>query len=207
MYENGRATLLFSSSGINARTLRLFCSGRVVEKWDQHFNELRAKMASENGDSVDITGARAIVVLKIKKVQTSCGFSMLPGVEEGDATAFVDHDDEKDGRETLEAWAAKKIERREMMDFQKLNNTRSLDGLPGLKSARLAQDQNFAIEDTKVWFKRVSRQWDAVLLGIGLGIVLMILLSLVNFIHIEPSFLTHILNFQKRQMGDYHDEL
>lgn len=200
-------TLLFSSSGVNAKTLRLFCSGRVIEKWDQHFNELRAKMASENGDSVDITGARAIIVLKIKKVQTSCGFSMLPGVEEGDATAFADHDDQTDGRETLEAWAAKKIERREMMDFQKLNNAKSLDGLPGLKSARLAQDQNFAVEDTKAWLRKVSRQWDTVSFGIGLGVLIMIVLSLVGFIHIEPSFLTHILNFQKRQMGDYHDEL
>lgn len=208
VYENGRATLLFSSSGINAKTLRLFCSARVVEKWDQHFNALRAKMASENGDTVDITGARAIIVLKVKKVMTSCGFSTLPGVEEGDATAFADHEDEsREGRETLEAWAAKKIERKEMMDFQKLNNAFSMDGLPGLRSARQAQDQNFAAEDTKAWLRRVKRQWDAVALGVGLGIFLMIVLGLVDFIHIEPRFLTHILNFQKRQMGEYHDEL
>ncbi|KAF1924447.1 pyridoxamine phosphate oxidase family protein [Didymella exigua CBS 183.55] len=209
VYENGRATLLFSSSGANPRTLRLFCSARVVEKWDQHFSALRAKMASENGESVDITGARAIIVLKIVKVQTSCGFGALPGVEGGDAMAFADHDGDDDGRarETLEAWAAKKIERREMMDFQKVNNTRSLDGLPGLKSARMAQDQNFAVEDTKVWFQRVARQWDAVALGVALGMLLMILLGLVDVVHIEPRFLTHILNFQKRQLGDYHDEL
>ncbi|KAJ4380467.1 hypothetical protein N0V86_003822 [Didymella sp. IMI 355093] len=207
VYENGRVTLLFSSSGVQAKTLRLFCHGRVVEKWDQYFNELRAKMASENGDSVDITGARAIVVCKINKVMTGCGFSALPGVEGGDATAFADHEEEKDSRETLEAWAAKKIERREMMDFQKMNNARSLDGLPGLKSARLAQDQNFAIEDTKVWFQRVRKQWDAIALGVVLGMIFMVLLSLVDFIHIEPRFLTHILNFQKRQLGDFHDEL
>lgn len=207
VYENGRATLLFSSSGVHAQTLRLFCTGRVVEKWDQFFNELRAKMASENGDTVDITGARAIIVLKINKIQTSCGFSTLPGVEGGDATAFADHDEESHARETLEAWAAKKIERREMMDFQKVNNVRSMDGLPGLKSARMAMDQNMAVEDTKVWFQRVSKQWDAVALGVGLGCVLMILLSLIDFLHIEPRFLTHILNFQKRQMGDFHDEL
>ncbi|KAJ8105350.1 hypothetical protein OPT61_g10233 [Boeremia exigua] len=207
VYENGRVTLLFSSSGVNAKTLRLFCVGRVVEKWDQYFNQLRAKMASENGDTVDITGARAIIVLRIQKVQTSCGFSMLPGVEDGDATAFADHDEDKDGRETLEAWAAKKIERKEMMDFQKLNNTTSLDGLPGLRSARMAQDQNFAIEDTKAWFRKVSRQWDAVLLGVGLGFIIMVLLSLVDFIHIDPRFLTHILNFQKRQIGYDRDEL
>lgn len=207
VYENGRVTLLFSSSGVNAKTLRLFCSGRVVEKWDQHFNQVRAKMASENGDTVDITGARAIIVLKIKKVQTSCGFSTLPGVEDGDATAFADHEEDRDGRETLEAWAAKKIERKEMMDFQKANNIESMDGLPGLRSARAAQDQNFAIEDSKAWFRKVSRQSDAVAFGVGLGVLLMILLGLIDFIHIDPRFLTHILNFQKRQMGFGHDEL
>lgn len=207
VYENGRLTLLFSSTGLSAKTLRIFGQARVVEKWDQHFNELRAKMASENGDSVDITGARAIIVLKISKVQTSCGFTTLPGVEDGDATAFADHDEEKDSRETLEAWAAKKIERREMNDFQRANNARSLDGLPGLKSARSAEDQNVALEDTKVWLQRVSKQWDAVVLGVVLGMLLMVLLGLVDFIHIEPRFLTHILNFQKKQMGDYHDEL
>lgn len=209
VYENGRVTLLFSSSGVEAKTLRLFCSGRVVEKWDMYFNELRAKMASENGDSVDITGARAIIVLKIKKVQTSCGFSILPGVQEGDATAFADHDDDKDGRETLEAWATKKIERREMMDFQKLNNARSLDGLPGLKSARMSQDQNIAVEDTKTWLRKISKQWDAIAAGVGLGFIIMIVLSLIGFINIEPTFLTHILKFQMRQMqvGEYHDEL
>ncbi|KAH6614913.1 hypothetical protein C7974DRAFT_402897 [Boeremia exigua] len=205
--ENGRVTLLFSSSGLEAKTLRLFCVGRVVEKWDHHFNQLRAKMASENGDTVDITGARAIIVLQIKKVQTSCGFGTLPGVADGDATAFADHEDDKDGRETLEAWAAKKIERREMMDFQKLNNSRSMDGLPGLKSARSALDENIAVEDTKAWLRKVSRQWDAVLLGIGLGFIIMIILGLIDFIHIDPRFLTHILNFQKKQMGYSHDEL
>lgn len=209
VYENKRVTLLFSSNGINAKTLRLFCTGRVVEKWDQHFNQVRAKMASENGDTVDITGARAIVVLKINKVMTSCGFSTLPGVDEGDASAFADHeeDGEREGRETLEAWAARKIERKEMSQFQKVNNTRSMDGLPGLRSARQALDENFAVEDTKAWLRKVSRQWDTVLFGIWLGFVIMVALSLVDFIHIDPRFLTHILNFQKRQMGFGHDEL
>jgi hypothetical protein len=211
VYENGRATLLFSSSGIKAQTLRLFCSAKVVEKWDHHFNALRAKMASENGDTVDITGARAIIVLKIKKVMTSCGFSTLPGVEEGDATAFANHEEEEKGggRETLEAWAAKKIERREMMDFQKLNNAYSMDGLPGLKSARASQDQNVAVEDTKAWLRRVKRQWDAVAMGFGLGIVFMILMGLIDVLHIEPRFLYHLLDFQRRQMNgaEFHDEL
>lgn len=56
--------------------MRLFCKGRVVEKWDAFYQQVRAKMASENGDSIDITGARAIIVLKVQKIQTSCGFAL-----------------------------------------------------------------------------------------------------------------------------------
>jgi hypothetical protein len=75
----------------------------------------------------------------------------LPGVEEGDATTFANHEEEEKGggRETLKAWAAKKIKRREMMDFQKLNNAYSIDRLLGLKSARASQNQNVAVRDTK----------------------------------------------------------
>ena len=73
---------MFCSFGPSPQIMRLFCKGRVVEKWDQHYQELRAKMATENGDEVDLTGARAIIVLKVKKVQTSCGFG-VPIVQVG----------------------------------------------------------------------------------------------------------------------------
>jgi hypothetical protein len=69
-------------------------------------------------------------------------------------------------------------------------------------SARRALDQNLAIEDTKAWIRKVSRQQDAVFLGVGLGILLMIVLSLVGVLNIQPTFLHHIVNFQRRQMGE-----
>ncbi|KAF2029363.1 hypothetical protein EK21DRAFT_67796 [Setomelanomma holmii] len=217
VYENGRVTIMFCSFGPSPQIMRLFCKGRVVEKWDQHYQELRAKMATENGDEVDATGARAIIVLKVQRVQTSCGFGVpittngQTAATTGDhagAVTVVDHDEDSTGidgwksRDTMDNWARKMLEKQELMDYQKRSNLHSLDGLPGLMSARRALDQNIAAEDTKAWIRKVSRQQDAVCLGIGLGVILMILLSLVGVLTIQPTFLHHIVNFQRRQMGE-----
>jgi hypothetical protein len=215
VYENGRVTVMFCSFGSSPQIMRLFCKGRVVEKWDQHYQELRAKMATENGDEVDITGARAIIVLKVKKVQTSCGFGVPMMSEtksastEGarDAITIVEHDQDtaaNDGwkpRETMDNWARKMLEKQELLDYQKRSNHQSLDSLPGMMSARRALDQNLAIEDTKAWFRKVSRQQDAVFFGVGLGMLLMIIFSLIGILSIQPVFLYRFLNYQRRQMG------
>ncbi|KAF1834220.1 hypothetical protein BDW02DRAFT_344394 [Decorospora gaudefroyi] len=215
VYENGRVTAMFSSFGPSPQIMRLFCKGKVVEKWDPYYQQLRAKMATENGDDIDITGARAIIVLKVQKVQTSCGFG-VPLIANGksasaegaeDAVTYADHEEETDEahgfkhRDTMENWARKTIEKRELGDYQKRFNHRSLDGLPGMMSARRSHGENIAVEDTKAWFRKVSRQQDAVALGVGLGVLLMILLSLVGILSIKLIFLEHILNFQRRQMG------
>jgi hypothetical protein len=215
VYENGRVTLMFCSFGPSPQIMRLFCKGRVVEKFDHHYQELRAKMATENGDDIDMIGARAIIVLKIQKVQTSCGFGVpimgttaaTPIEATGDAVTMVEHDEDtaaNDGwkpRETMETWARKMLEKQELMDYQKRSNHQSLDGLPGMLSARRALDQNFAIEDTKAWIRKVSRQGDAVMLGVGLGVLLMIIASVVGIISIRLPFIHHFLNYQRRQMG------
>jgi hypothetical protein len=215
VYENGRVTVMFSSFGPSPQIMRLFCKGKVVEKWDQYFSQLRAKMSTENGDDVDIAGVRAIIVLKIQKVQTSCGFK-VPQIANGDADStdaggdaitYADHDPDTHEahsvkpRDTMEDWARKMMDKRELGDYQKQFNHRSLDGLPGLMSVRRSYDENIAVEDTKAWLRKVSRQQDAVALGVGLGVVLMILLNFVGILSIKPIFLQHILNFQRRQMG------
>jgi hypothetical protein len=74
-----------------------------------------------------------------------------------------------------------------------------------MMSARRSYDENIAVEDTKAWLRKVRRQQDAVALGVGLGVLLMILLSLVGVLSIKPIFLEHILNFQRRQMGEPED--
>lgn len=202
--------------------MRLFCTGRVVEKWDRHYQELRAKMATENGDEVDLTGARAIIVLKVLKVQTSCGFGVpmldkehshssdehADGHAAEDAVTMVEHDDNSPGndgwkpRDTMDNWARKQLEKKELMDYQKRMNARSLDGLPGLMSARRANDENIAVEDTKAWFRKVSNQQDAIALGFGMGFFFVVFLGLIGVLDIRPTFVEHILNFQRRQMGE-----
>lgn len=218
VYENGRVTLMFSSSGSKPQVLRVFCKGKVVEKWDPYYQQLRARMATENGDDIDITGARAIIVLKVKKVQTSCGFRVPPGRDSktgdsegaGDAVTMVAHGagaDDLSHHETIDEWARKQIEKQELGDFHKRWNHRSLDGLPGMMSARRSYDENIAVEDTKAWLRKVSRQQDTVALGFGLGILFMILMSLVGVLSIKASFLEHFLNWQKRQMGIPEEQL
>lgn len=210
IYENGRVTLMFSSSGTKPQVLRVFCKGKVVEKWDPYYQQLRARMATENGDDIDITGARAIIVLRVKKVQTSCGFRVSSSSESvgEDAVTIVAHDHHVDSeadapshRDTIDDWARKQIEKQELGDFQKRWNHRSLDGLPGMMSARRSHDENIAIEDTKAWLRKIWRQQDAVAFGIGLGILLMLSLSLVGVLSIKALFLEHFLNWQRRQMG------
>jgi hypothetical protein len=218
VYENGRVTVMFCSFGPSPQIMRLFCKGRVVEKWDQHYQELRARMATENCNDIDLTGARAIIVLKVQKVQTSCGFG-VPILSNGaadtteDATTVVEHDentDTNDGwkpRDTMDSWARKMLEKQELMDYQKRSNHQSLDGLPGLLSARRALDQNLAVEDSKAWIRKIRRQQDAVLVGVGLGVILMILLSLLGVIQIRPTFLYRFMNYQRRQMGEPEEEV
>ncbi|KAH9865368.1 hypothetical protein J1614_008951 [Plenodomus biglobosus] len=210
IYENGRVTLMFSSSGTKPQVLRVFCKGKVVEKWDPYYQQLRARMATENGDDIDITGARAIIVLRVKKVQTSCGFRVSSSSDSvgEDAVTIVAHDHHVDAqadalshRDTIDDWARKQIEKQELGDFQKRWNHRSLDGLPGMMSARRSHDENIAIEDTKAWLRKIWKQQDAVAFGIGLGILFMLLLSLVGVLSIKALFLEHFLNWQRRQMG------
>lgn len=207
---------MFSSSGSKSQVLRVFCKGKVIEKWDPYYQQLRARMATENGDDIDITGARAIIVLKVKKVQTSCGFRVPPSgpdtageVESaGDAVTIVAHEHDADAdaaatshRDTIDDWARKQIEKQELGEFQKRWNHKSLDGLPGMMSARRSHDENIAVEDTKAWLRKVSRQQDAVAFGFGLGILFILLLALLGVLSVKAVFLEHIVNWQRRQMG------
>jgi hypothetical protein len=193
IYENGRLTLMFASSGPSPQILRLFGKARVVEKWGPHFQQLLAKMATESGDELDITGARVVIVLKVQKVQISSGSSVTSGedrVAEGTEGAIADAKHESETEE-----AGSKDD--EIVE----DNLRSLDGLPGMSDARRARDENMAVEDTKAWFRKVSRQQDAVALGVGLGILFIIFLSLAGVLKIRVVFIEHILNYQRRQMG------
>jgi hypothetical protein len=73
IYENGRVTIMFCSFAASPRILRFFCKGEVIE-WDQpEFESTWKKM----GIAKPVEGARAIILLDVFKVQTSCGFGVM----------------------------------------------------------------------------------------------------------------------------------
>ncbi|KXJ96378.1 hypothetical protein Micbo1qcDRAFT_199200 [Microdochium bolleyi] len=170
IYENGRATLMFCSFGSQPRIMRLFCRGRVIE-WDslefQPF--LSDTMKLEKVDA-----ARAIIVLDIIKVQTSCGYAVprirqtaldnsavgavapqcsslsenLSPLEERLAKEKNDIGVAAfEERPTLKFFNSKREREGTAHDYQNEMNTSSLDGLPGLRAARRDTGENLLVGD------------------------------------------------------------
>lgn len=184
-YENGRLCLMFMSFGDTPRILRLFCRSSVVE-WDQpRFGELVRTIAKGKREAFD--GARAVVVCDIWEVQTSCGYA-VPRVkkalykpnedEEAPQPTFQDillqgkTDDRKldelavfEERPTLDAWAGGKVEENQVQDYHRKNNVYSMDGLPGLRTARRSVGQRIFVTDVMAWVTRVAAEGEALLVG------------------------------------------
>jgi len=155
--------------------MRFFCRGRVVE-WDrEEFEVLVGRM----GKKV-VEGARAVVVLDVWKVQTSCGYA-VPRVKLGEMNvekgkeeeAFVD-------RETLGHWAGKTVENGEMGEYRVKNNLRSLDGLPGLRTARRDAGQRLWVEDAKAKVARIVRQKEALGAGVCIGVLIVLFVQFLE---------------------------
>lgn len=156
--------------------MRFFCRGRVVE-WDTaEFESLIEKMGKKRVD-----GARAVILLDILKVQTSCGYGVPKVLMPGQISKQRDEEKASDAeemfldRETLGHWAGQKVEKNEMGEYQMRNNTKSLDGLPGLKSARRDLGEWIKVVDGKVAVRRVMGQKGALGVGVVLGALLVLL--------------------------------
>ncbi|KAF9885867.1 hypothetical protein FE257_012245 [Aspergillus nanangensis] len=125
--DNGRITVMFCSFETSPRILRFFCTGSVIE-WNQsEFAPYLERMGEKK-----VVGARAIIRLDVFKVQTSCGYgvpqlALTLDPETHKPTPYL-----KD-RETLGHWANKKVESNQLREYQQQCNSRSLDGLPGLR--------------------------------------------------------------------------
>jgi len=177
VYENGRVTIMFCSFGVMPRIMRFFCTGRVVE-WDKpEFEALLSKMGKKR-----IDGARAIIVLDVFKVQTSCGYGVprLSSVAQKDPekapeAAFED-------RETLGHWASNKAEKNELHSYQVANNCNSLDGLTGLKTARRDRGDRLWVGDMTASLQRVLAQREALMAGVFIGILLALLARLTQIL-------------------------
>lgn len=175
VYENGRVTLMFCSFGTSPRIMRFFCTGRVVE-WDcPEFESLISKMGKKT-----VEGARAIIMLDVWKVQTSCGYA-VPRVRLGEMEVVRGKEEEVFlDRETLGHWAGKRVEAGEMGGYRVKNNLRSLDGLPGLRAARRDVGEWFWVEDARARVRRVMGQREAVGVGVVVGVLMVLLVQFLR---------------------------
>ncbi|ROV92360.1 hypothetical protein VMCG_09123 [Cytospora schulzeri] len=132
LYEsgNGRITVMFNAFEGPPRILRLFGHGRVLEGDTKEFEDFTKKH-----DVEIIPGSRAIVLVDIHQVGTSCGFSV----------PFYEF---KDFRTTLnEYYARKDAKFREGSSKESIprywaqKNSLSMDGLPALHVAQKVRKQ------------------------------------------------------------------
>ncbi|PGH09713.1 hypothetical protein GX51_00393 [Blastomyces parvus] len=168
--ENGRMTLMFCSFDAAPRIMRLFCRGSVVEYNEPPFHSLLAQM--QLADRY-VEGARAVIVLDVFKVQTSCGYGVPRLALTTDPATKAPKPFLQD-RDTMDHWALKKIAKNELHAWHLEWNSESLDGLPGLRVAmREAAAGNLLRTmwvDVRIWACRNRRAIE--MLGVMLVSVL-----------------------------------
>jgi hypothetical protein len=133
LYEpgNGRITVMFNAFQGPPRILRLFGHGHVLESGTGEFDEFVKKH-----DVRTLPGSRAIVLVEIHQVGTSCGYSV----------PFYEY---KEHRQTLNEHFERKDERfkqgnenESMPRYWAFKNSWSMDGLPALHVAQKAQKEH-----------------------------------------------------------------
>ncbi|HEY9908858.1 MAG TPA: pyridoxamine 5'-phosphate oxidase family protein [Thermosynechococcaceae cyanobacterium] len=118
LQENGRITLMFCAFQEPPLILRLYGQGRTVLPKDPEWEELITLFPPT-------PGTRQIIVAHIDRVQTSCGLGVPLFESVGQ-------------RDRLVAWAAKKGEPG-LIDYRRLKNYTSIDGLPAPLAEPLEQ--------------------------------------------------------------------
>jgi hypothetical protein len=111
LYENGRIVLMFCAFSGPPRIVRLHGRGRVVLPGEPGSEELASWFAP-------VLGQRAIIVVDVHRVSTSCG----------DAVPLMSFERHRDG---LERFAERKGADG-LAVYRAEKNALSLDGLPGL---------------------------------------------------------------------------
>jgi hypothetical protein len=109
--ENGRIVLMLCKFQGPPNTVRIHGMGRVVEPNAPEFPALAEKFPAYDS-------TRAIIVVNITRISSSCGFGVPLMKFEGD-------------RPQLVAWAERKGAEG-LKEYKQEKNRRSIDGLPGL---------------------------------------------------------------------------
>jgi len=109
--DNGRLTIMFCSFDEKPNIVRLYGHGRTILPDEPGFADLRQRFR-------DRAGTRAIVVLDVTRVSTSCGYA-------------VPRMDLVSERPTLDDWAGRKGPE-SLVDYRAAKNASSIDDLPAL---------------------------------------------------------------------------
>lgn len=211
IYENGRVTLMACSFGTVPRIMRLFCTGRVIEK-GASADDFEAWL-TRTGIKHGVDACRAVIVLDVFKVQTSCGYGVpvvnnssssntnsppRPSSPEttsrtraADAEAQSQqppHQHAFTDRPTLGSFSRKLAAKQPnaILDYQVQNNVRSLDGIPGLRTARAAKGEWVGLVESKARARRVvGAQWEGVLVGLVVAVAAAALLIWLGWLRVE----------------------
>jgi len=182
VYENGRATLMFCSFSQSPRIMRLFCTGRVIEYTHPEFKSLLPRFGK-----AETPGARSIILLDIWKVQTSCGFAVPQFSKNISSDEIVEAGDtappvipELADRDTLNNFAIKTEAAGKMSEYRAKNNSRSLDGLPGLRIARIDKGERVWLDGMESAYRQLVAQRQGILFGFVMALVAMFLANLVQ---------------------------
>jgi hypothetical protein len=115
--ENGRITLMFCAFEGPPKILRLYGRGEVIEPGHPEWEKLAERFPS-------YLGARAVVRVRVERIADSCGYAVPLMRFEGD-------------RDQLLRWAERRGPEG-LCAYRAANNQASIDGLPGLESAKEA---------------------------------------------------------------------
>jgi Pyridoxamine 5'-phosphate oxidase len=119
--ENGRIVIMLCAFTGPPRIVRLHGRGEVLAASDEGFEELLERCRFDEPAAAQ--SRRAIVRVDVQRVADSCGYGVPLMSYEGQ-------------RPHMEAWAAKKLRvggPEALRDYQRENNSRSIDGLPALE--------------------------------------------------------------------------
>jgi hypothetical protein len=119
--ENGRIVIMLCAFQGPPRVLRLHGRGEIVFAGEARFDELMAECGFPEPPTPEVR--RAIIVVDVARVADSCGYGVPLMTYAGP-------------RPHVDAWAAKKVRvggPDALLDYQRENNSVSIDGLPAVE--------------------------------------------------------------------------
>eukprot|EP01112_Ceratiomyxa_fruticulosa_P007776 TRINITY_DN2019_c0_g1_i2.p1 TRINITY_DN2019_c0_g1~~TRINITY_DN2019_c0_g1_i2.p1 ORF type:complete len:241 (-),score=33.59 TRINITY_DN2019_c0_g1_i2:46-768(-) len=161
IYENSRLTIMMMSFDQGPRILRLWGKASIIEYGTEEFDNI----LKQNNQQRIVSG-RAIIWLSITNVQTSCGYGV----------PLMSFSKE---RETLGSFGTKLSNsmpnEEALKGFQAKWNLKTVDGLPGLRSARKQNGEWLLVGDFKALLRRIFYgQREGIVAGVLLSISVML---------------------------------